>query len=101
MALSASRRSFITGLGAIFAVPAIVRVSSLMPVKALLQPTPEELLDLVHQRMLAAYEATHQAMLDNLYSDGTSFQLSYYDVPSNEYHHKQIASELIFDRVPK
>lgn len=33
-----SRRGFLTGLGAILAAPAIVRVASLMPVKALPAP---------------------------------------------------------------
>lgn len=32
------RRGFLTGLGALIAAPAIVRASSLMPVKALVEP---------------------------------------------------------------
>lgn len=34
MSIVANRRSFITGMGALFAAPAIVRVASIMPVKA-------------------------------------------------------------------
>lgn len=37
-----NRRSFIAGLGAVFAAPAIVRASSLMPVKVLAPTAPNE-----------------------------------------------------------
>jgi fumarate hydratase class II len=39
-----SRRSFLAGLGALVAAPAIVRVSSIMPVKVIRPPTPHEML---------------------------------------------------------
>jgi hypothetical protein len=38
MALDISRRGLITGLVALVAAPAIVRVSSIMPVKAMIEP---------------------------------------------------------------
>jgi hypothetical protein len=34
-----TRRGFLAGLGALFAAPAIVRIESLMPVRALILPT--------------------------------------------------------------
>lgn len=37
-----SRRGFLTGLGALFAAPAIVRFSSLMPVRALIDESADE-----------------------------------------------------------
>ena len=67
MALSTSRRSFIVGLSALVAAPAIVRVSSLMPVKALLQPTPEEIYNILHQQIGLGYAITLQAMSNALY----------------------------------
>lgn len=36
--MTPSRRSFITGLSALIAAPAIVRVSSLMPVRGIVMP---------------------------------------------------------------
>lgn len=36
--IEASRRSFITGLAALVAAPAIVRAGSLMPVKTMIEP---------------------------------------------------------------
>lgn len=38
--MSMNRRSFISGLALLVASPAIVRASSLMPVKAFVEPTP-------------------------------------------------------------
>lgn len=61
-----SRRGFIAGLGALFiAAPAIVRATSIMPVKAI------SIEDLLRDRMDAAYEATRQAISQNLYGELT------------------------------
>lgn len=43
MSLILPRRKFITGLVSLMAAPAIVRASSLMPVKVVTQLTPEEI----------------------------------------------------------
>ena len=94
MALSASRRSFITGLGAIFAVPAIVRVSSLMPVKALLQPTPEEVYNILHQQIGLGYAITRQAIIDELYVSKT-----WYDEPGEKLRHTTIGIDHLFKPV--
>lgn len=37
--LAVNRRSFLTGLGSLIAAPAIVRASSLMPVRGIVMPT--------------------------------------------------------------
>lgn len=52
MILHPSRRSFFTGLASLIAAPAIVQVTSLMPVKAVRFPTRAE------------YEAILQGLLD-------------------------------------
>jgi hypothetical protein len=62
--LITSRRSFITGLAALVAAPAIVRAASLMPVKAM--PTAEELYRL---RMDEAYRITRENLSRSLYGD--------------------------------
>ena len=89
MPLSASRRSFITGLGAIFAAPAIVRVSSLMPVKALLQPTPEEIYNIG-----LGYAITRQAISNSLYVSKT-----WYDEPGEKLRHTTIGIDHLFKPV--
>jgi hypothetical protein len=59
-----NRRSLITGLISLVAAPAIVRVTSIMPIKAL--PSAEDLLKI---RMNAAYELTRKQLADSLYGD--------------------------------
>jgi hypothetical protein len=70
VAIITSRRSFITGLVALVAAPAIVRAGSLMPVKVL-EPSlsVEELLRL---RMEEAYRITRENLSNSLYGDLTS-----------------------------
>ncbi len=61
-----SRRGFIAGLGALFvAAPAIVRATSLMPVKAI------SIGDLLAQRMAAAEAEMIRHITNNLYGDLT------------------------------
>jgi hypothetical protein len=63
-----SRRGFIAGLGALFvAAPAIVRAASIMPVKAIRQPTIEEISRLLHARMEEAYRITREQMARELF----------------------------------
>jgi hypothetical protein len=59
-----NRRSLITGLISLVAAPAIVRVTSIMPIKAL--PSAEDLLKI---RMNAVYELTRKQLADSLYGD--------------------------------
>lgn len=89
MALSPSRRSFIVGLSALVAAPAIVRVSSLMPVKALLQPTPEEIYNI-----LLGYAITRQAISNPLYVSKT-----WYDEPGEKLRHTTIGIDHLFKPV--
>lgn len=63
----ASRRSFLVGLGALIAAPAIVRVGSLMPVKQI--PSVEDLGDLLRQRMNDAYKVMADNLNSGLYGD--------------------------------
>lgn len=57
-----SRRGFITGLASLVAAPAIVRVSSLMPVKALIDPYAN-----ISMRMLTNYVPGPTSSMDVLY----------------------------------
>lgn len=68
--MSLSRRGFITGLAATFAAPAIVRASSLMPVKAM--PAEDNLAvmqKLLEARLSDAYRVTKKHMDQMLYGD--------------------------------
>lgn len=81
-----SRRGVITGLISLVAAPAIARISSLMLVRVMepLIPVdaghfvimaPEQYADLLKNRIDAAYELMHRALLENtrrqLYETGT------------------------------
>ena len=59
-----NRRALITGLISLVAAPAIVRATSIMPIKAL--PSAEDLLKI---RMNAVYELTRKHLVDSLYGD--------------------------------
>lgn len=63
-----TRRSFLTGLTAAFAAPAIVRAASLMPVKSM---PPADVLDLLKARVDAAYALTRAHIEAALYGTGT------------------------------
>lgn len=58
-----SRRGLITGLISLAAAPAIVRASSLMPIKVMVDPC-----ELLHSRLNEAYAVTRESMLRVLYS---------------------------------
>ena len=63
-----TRRSFLAGLGAaLVAAPAIVRASSIMPVKAL--PPDAALQALLDQRLADAEAAFHRAVAETLFND--------------------------------
>ena len=69
-----SRRGFLTGLGAFFcAAPAIVRASSIMPVRAVLpyEYDPDVMLKLLHRQMDEAYKVLRENMERSLYGGGT------------------------------
>lgn len=72
--IEVARRSFITGLIALVAAPAIVRAGSIMPVKS--YATNEQLLALLSRRIIVAEElmAIHikEWMNRELYGDGAS-----------------------------
>lgn len=63
--MTLARRSFLTGLSAIIAAPAIVRASSLMPVKALKSGWDYE--RYVWTDTSLGYAITREAIEDNLY----------------------------------
>lgn len=63
------RRAFLTGLASLLAAPAIVKASSLMPVKAIREPTNEEMMALLKQRMDEAYQVTRESMARILYGN--------------------------------
>lgn len=74
-----SRRGLITGLISLAAAPAIVRASSLMPVKMILPAdplaatiSPSQYQALLNVRMNAAYELLAKQMREYLYSDTSS-----------------------------
>lgn len=64
-----SRRSFITGLAALIAAPAVVRYASLMPVKAM--PSVEDLNALLRARLEECCRITRENMANSLYGNLT------------------------------
>ena len=67
-----SRRSFLIGAAAtLITAPAIVRASSIMPVKAM--PTDAELLVLLKRQLDEMVRVTAQAVANSLYGSGTVF----------------------------
>ena len=68
--MTPSRRSFLTGLASLIAAPAIVRVTSLMPVKAM--PSVEDINALLKARMDECYRITAQNLSDALYGNLTN-----------------------------
>jgi hypothetical protein len=75
-----NRRSLITGLISLVAAPAIVRPTSIMPIKSLILPdeivaiSPVMWEDLLHARMNAVYEITRQAVCASLYSGDNRYE---------------------------
>ena len=65
--LTSSRRAFITGLVSLIAAPAIVRATSLMPVKVM--PPAEDMNALLKLRMDEVYRITRESMVTLLYGD--------------------------------
>ena len=63
--MTPSRRSFITGLAALVATPAIVRASSLMPVRGLIMDVPKLVVNYDIYAELA--NVTRQAFVPRLY----------------------------------
>lgn len=63
-----TRRGFITGLISLVAAPAIVRASSLMPVKVL---PPDDLLDLLKRRIADVEAEAFRNIRNNLYGELT------------------------------
>lgn len=65
-----ARRSFLTGLGAaLFVAPAIVRASSLMPIKTLEPINIDEMVVLLQRRLEAAEREMARQMAQSLYAD--------------------------------
>ena len=94
-----NRRTFLTGLASLIAAPAIVRVSSLMPVKALRPATDEEIWALLRERMDEAYAVTRKSMAQSLFGIGwekLALVEDYVGEPKFEF--KQIAAELVFTK---
>lgn len=71
--MNLSRRKFFAGLAAAIAAPAIVKASSLMPIKAVKVMPEEEILRLLQQRMADAHRVFADMMAQNLYSSSNTF----------------------------
>ncbi len=81
-----ARRSFLTGLASALAAPAIVKASSLMPVKAIRAPTEEEIYALLNERMNDVYRVTREAMARMIF--GESFgEVRFFDNDKFQYKH--------------
>lgn len=69
-----SRRGFLTGLAAALAAPAIVRVSSLMPVKALVPVTGNRnallTIDMITREAVRLLTGPNQFLMDLAFYDG-------------------------------
>lgn len=78
-----SRRGLITGLVSFMAAPAIVRASSLMPVKALIEPPifiDEDLTwggEFVYRAVALGNSVTRSALYENLYSTVVGLPLNF------------------------
>ena len=73
MTLELPRRGFLLGLGALIAAPAVVRASSLMPVRAFKQLTAQEYVDLIMKPMI---DKLNQQIADSIIY-GSPYQLNY------------------------
>lgn len=74
--IETSRRSLIKGLVSLIAAPAVVRASSLMPVRSL--PPSDTVEILLHMRMRDAYRAMNASMARIFY--GSSYEITTYDI---------------------
>lgn len=103
MTLITSRRSFITGMTALMTAPAIVRVSSLMPIKVF-DPHLTEI-ELLKQRLDEAYTITRQNMITFLYSNPDTTPTLYSGfqslVPAEAWRHKEITTSFIAEHSPR
>jgi hypothetical protein len=93
------RRTFLKSLGLLIAAPAIVRVASIMPVKAIRPATDEEIWALLRARMDECYRVTRENMARSLFGPGwekLSLVEDYDGGPKFEF--KQIAAELVFEK---
>ena len=91
------RRSFLTGLAAMFAAPAIVRAASLMPVRGVPLANPEAMLDLLVARMVDTQTVLARAIEASVF--GQSFA-TYEVTPAHEFEIRQYAAEIIFAKEP-
>lgn len=89
------RRTFLKNLGFLLAAPAIVRISSLMPVKAIRPATPTEIWELLYKRMAEAEVVMRENMMKSLYGYGSATSV-FQSGASGLWVHKQIAAELVF-----
>jgi len=77
-----TRRSLLTGFGAALAAPAIVRASSLMPVRGIIMPVePEVFLRVLHPSMFRdlqeAQQVYNRARSELLRITGIKFSVAY------------------------
>lgn len=96
--MSLSRRGFITGLTLLVAAPAIVRAASLMPVKSMPNTVT---LEMLQQRMNAAYKVYSEALTRNLYGDAINPRpatLLLYADEFGDFRVEQIPHQLVFSR---
>lgn len=94
--MTPSRRSFITGLVAFAAAPAIVRASSLMPVKAI-RPD-EDIYALLAQRIRECEAVTRQNMATIIYGTDEAPVIFSGFKPLVQYPYTQLAVRLNFGR---
>ena len=72
-----SRRGFIGGLVAALATPAIVRASSLMPVRTPIVPIRMSMEELLRRRIDAATLAMKEGMARSLYADSKTIPMQF------------------------
>lgn len=93
------RRKFLTGLASLIAAPAVVRASSLMPVKALRPAPAMEINALLRLRLEECYAVTRQNMCTMLYSNPEFTPVEFTGFASRqEFPYTQWATELVFDK---
>lgn len=67
-----SRRGFFAGLASALVAPAIVKASSLMPIKAVRVMPHDDILNLIERRMADAHRHMLNMLSDQLYGDQSS-----------------------------
>ena len=97
--MTPSRRTFLTGLSAsLIAAPAVVRFASLMPVRGIVQASPEDIYKLLAQRITDAQAIMRENINTMFYSNPEVVPVRFSGfLPAYEYQHVPWVTKIWFD----